>query len=114
MQVNTNGDLSFGRNFTESSPELFPGPDFLVAPFWADLDISNGVGSISYEVHTETDDTTLLADVSNFIRNITGSQFGGRWMLLAEWRNAPQYSGFPDLSIVSCHFKHLERPIILT
>ena len=38
--------------FTQLMPELFPiGSLYLVAPFWADVDIQGGVGDISYQVY---------------------------------------------------------------
>ncbi len=48
---------------------------------------------IRYEVHNSTSSSSFLADVSNFIRSETGSQFTGQWMLLAEWYNVPPYVG---------------------
>ena len=88
----TNGYLSFGRSYVDYTPERFPiGEQFLVAPFWADIDVSNGVGDIRYEVHTTSSASSFLTDVSDFISNETRSQFTGHWMLLAEWRDVPQY-----------------------
>ncbi len=94
-QVITNGYLSFGQSYISFIPGIFPqgsGTNFLVAPFFADIDI--GVtGTIRYEVHTSTSSSGFLADVSNFIRSETGSQFTGQWMLLAEWYNVPPFGG---------------------
>ena len=94
IQVITNGYLSFGRSHIDFSPELFPEEGrFLVAPFWADVDVSNGVGYIRYEVHTTSSSSRVLSDVSDFIHDMTGSQFTGRWMLVAEWSDVPQFGG---------------------
>ncbi len=97
IQVITNGLLSFGRIYLNYIPSRFPlGSDdnFLVAPFWADVDIqSYGIGSIAYEVHNHTSASSFLDGVSKFISNETGTQFTGRWMLLAEWNDVPHYQG---------------------
>ena len=67
---------------------------FIVAPFWGDVNIDNpdGVGSISYEVHTSTSGGTLLQRVSSFISEEEGLQFSGTWMLVAEWYMVPQFN----------------------
>ena len=89
----TYGYLSFGRSYIEYTPELFPeGGQLLVAPFWADIDVTRGVGDIRYEVHTTSSAGGFLTNVSDFISNVTGSQFTGHWMLLAEWKDVPQYA----------------------
>ncbi len=91
--------MSFGGSFTSFSPQIFPVFPIVVAPFWSDVDISNGVGTIRYEVHTGASASSLLTEVNNFIRNETGSQFNGAWMLLAEWYNVPAFAS--PTSIVS-------------
>ena len=99
MQVSTNGIISFSRPFPYHSPHLFPGSSFyqfLVAPFWTDNDISNGVGSVFYQVHDIM--TESLNWVSSFISQRQQVRFNGNWMLVAEWRNVPKYLG--DTSIV--------------
>ena len=72
-------------------PSLFPGSnnDYIVAPFWADNDITHE-GQISYESHQGTD---LLTHVSFFIRQLLQTDFSGTWMLVAEWEDVPQTSG---------------------
>ena len=98
IQVITNGYLSFGTSYIDFIPQLFPeGRQFLVAPFWADIDVSRGVGDIRYEVHTTSSSGSFLTDVSDFISNVTGSQFTGHWMLLVEWNDVPHFGTSLDL-----------------
>ncbi len=83
--------FSFGRDGTFSSPVVFPGTstsNYLVAPFWARHDIST-IGEVSYEVHNNS--TGLLSIVSNFIRQEENNAFVGTWMVVAEWRDIPQF-----------------------
>ncbi len=102
LQVGTNGIISFGEPFTSPSPQSFPTvypfihEKYLLAPFWADVDISyNGVGSIKYEVHTTASNFSgsidLIGRVSNFISNKTETKFEGSWMLVALWDEVPPY-----------------------
>ena len=94
MQVSTNGILSFGRAFPYHSPHPFPGTsfyNFLIAPFWADTDISGGVGNVSYELHEN--ETDAMGWVNTFISQQQQINFTGSWMLVAEWRNVPAYQG---------------------
>ena len=100
MQVGTNGLISFGGPITDFSPSLFPlEHNFIVAPFWSDVDISNGVGRIRYEVHTTSSvGSTFLSNVSQFIQEQMNTSFTGQWMLLVEWDEVPQFAG--SLSVV--------------
>ena len=63
----------------------------LIAPYYTDIDISNGVGTISYEVHSDTTSMSLLSKVSSLINEYKQTEFSGEWMLLAEWRDAPKF-----------------------
>ncbi len=87
-QVNNDGVFVFGRNYTGFTFGFPPlGTRFVVFPFWYFGDISRGVGSVRYEVHTGT--TNFITSVSNFISSERGTQFVGTWMLLVEWNNIP-------------------------
>ncbi len=76
---------SAAQPFSASSPL-----DYLVAPFWANVDISNRVGDVSYEVHSSDISPEYINIVSSFISQQEQVQFNGRWMLLAEWNSVPQ------------------------
>ena len=104
LQVGTNGYFSFGTRRTVYNPSLFSSTSpysYLVAPFWADIDITVH-GSISYEVHSTSAGSSsiaLLNRVSTFISNQQNTQFSGNWMLVASWSQVSAYSG--SSSIVS-------------
>ena len=102
LQVSSNGFFSFDTEVTYSTPQLFSSSspqDHLVAPFWANNDISNRVGSISYEVHSSGTTSDYISSVSAFISQQKEVRFSGTWMLLAEWNSVPQFGG--PLTIVS-------------
>ena len=110
LQVGTNGYFSFGTRQTVYSPSLFSPtstPNYLVAPFWADIN-TNIHGSISYEVHNTSagsSSTALLNRVSTFISNQQSTQFSGTWMLVASWNQVSQISG--SSSVVSLLHGHM-------
>ena len=98
-QVGTNGYLSFDKVFTDYEPFEFPGLGSLslVAPFFCDIDISDGTGVISYEVHALRHSPTRLAFVSTIVNEEFGTEFEGTWMLVAEWKNVPAFGRREDI-----------------
>ena len=105
LQVETNGLISFGAPiFDDFGPSLISEYDFIVAPFWSDVDFGTGVGQIRYEVHTTSNvGSTFLSNVSQFIQEQINTSFTGQWMLLVEWEQVPQFGG--SLDVVSCDSK---------
>ena len=76
--------------FTDVIPRVFPiGFLYLVAPFWADINIEGGMGNISYQVYSTG--SPLLDTVNTFISDERDFNFNGRWMLLAEWNDVSSY-----------------------
>ena len=91
FQVSTEGYLSFGRavpccpSLTSDTADS----DYTVSPFEADINIANGRGNVSYEVHDISTSPGLLSHVSSFIRQQELNNFAGTWMLVAEWSDVP-------------------------
>lgn len=71
----------------------------VVAPFWAQNDISHRVGHVAYEVHDSETSETYLSLVSAFVSGHQQVHFNGTWMLLAEWNSVPQFQ--ESVTIVS-------------
>ena len=92
--MGTNGIISFQRGFYYWWPSPFPTYShyiqsrYVVAPFWSDNDIRI-TGDICYEVHERVDASTAI--VSEYISHNTGTNFKGRWMLVAQWENVHPY-----------------------
>ena len=100
MQVGTNGYFSFGKRVATCCPSPFPNTlNYLVAPFWADIDISrDDGGEIYYQVHSRGNNSVsdeLLHEVSAFISNNQQTVFNGSWMLVATWDQVKAFSGDP-------------------
>ena len=90
------GLFSFGGPFFSYYAEAFPIEESVVAPFWDDIDVSEG-GSIFYEMHSCTSfnarSLELLQRVSYFISEVQGVSFLGSWMLVGMWEDVPEYYG---------------------
>ena len=75
----------------------------VVAPFFTDIDISEGIGQINYETHTRSSSESILNLVNSIINKQTETEFNGNWLLVATWDNVPQFGGdYNIVSIVSC------------
>ena len=98
-QVGTNGYFTFAE-FDGYSPFLFDeSTDIpIVAPFFTDIDISNGVGDINYEIHTRSTSEYAISQVDSVINEQADTNFNGRWMLVSTWDSVPPLG---DTSIVS-------------
>ncbi len=80
----------------------FPVSEFLVAPFWSDIDTTSS-GTIQYEKHTEG---AVLSRVSEFLSRRLQVAFTGAWMLVAEWKMVPEFDT-ADVNVVRVLFDTL-------
>ena len=91
--------FSFGSTFISTSTSPFSSTsaqNYVIAPFWSDIDISRGYGNIKYQSYYYNFDgstaRSLLNQVSTFINGQLDTSFSGTWMLVAEWDQVPEYS----------------------
>ena len=89
--MGSNGILSFGTSYNPFSNSQFTSTsqNYLIAPFWDDINIVNG-GTISYEIF---ESGYLLDQVNSFIRARRPTTFRGTWMLVAYYYEVQPYSG---------------------
>ncbi|XP_048735670.2 sushi, nidogen and EGF-like domain-containing protein 1, partial [Ostrea edulis] len=90
--VNNNGDITFETPLTQYTSEPFPinGTHRIIAPFWTDIDTTEG-GSLWYR--TTNDVTTLqrgASTVHSLFPDIT--QFTPTWMMVVTWDDVAAYS----------------------
>ena len=108
LQVTSNGLITLGAASFDCCPVTFdsipPDATPFVAPYWVDNDPSTE-GNVSYEVHGQR--SPLLQDISEFISRNQSTVFSGVWMLIASWRDLPEFS-FEDL--VSTYVYDMEVP----
>ena len=96
MQVGTNGIWSFDKAYNSSINVPFSEsfPEYVVAPFWDNVNIVGGNGQITYEIH---EDGYFLDQVNSFLQKRRPSSFVGTWMLVAYWDAVAPYLLFGDL-----------------
>ena len=116
LQVVTEGYLAFGEPFFSSEPFFFPSDliqNFtIVAPFFANVDNNLYENSnISYEVHSGS--SPVMEAVSMFIKEREGVAFSGTWMLLAEWKEVPLFSGPPTEVCTHHHWMCIANDIVM-
>ena len=91
----------FGGQASNYSPQLFQPVssqyDNIVAPFWADNDVTQVDSSASYEVHNVSTSPILLTQVSIFISQQNQVNFTGTWMIVAEWFQVAQTGGSANI-----------------
>ena len=107
MQVATDGYFSLdGDRHLPSTPThtdtIIDYP--LVAPYWTDSDVTVGIGSIDYEIHTSETSQHILSSIDSIINEHMQTEFHGEWILLAEWNNVPQHRGI--INFVSSCMSH--------
>ena len=82
-----------------------------MAPFFTDINIASGVGTIYYETHTTATSEYILYGVNSVINEQAETDFYGEWMLVATWRDVPP---FGDTSVVSLYLLLLAAPPVLS
>ncbi len=98
----SNGIISFGKPFYWWYPSVFPSRYFgvqqsnVVAVFWNDHDhrLPSSGSQITYKVYKPEQGVAALEkleQISAFISTQNGEDFSGMWMLVAYWRDVPQY-----------------------
>ncbi|XP_028416696.1 uncharacterized protein LOC114540886 [Dendronephthya gigantea] len=91
--VNTNGVISFLVQVSQYTPDAFPLGDNrrLIAPFWADVDTTDG-GIVYYR---ETQELAMRTSVSNEIKKyfVRQRSFLAKWIMIVTWLNVAQYGG---------------------
>ena len=90
-QVNSNGVISIGMRDQAFPPQRFPTMYLLIAPFWADVDTSSGVGTVVYGLPTSS---ATIAAVQGQIRTSFPSQatFVPEYVLIATWSGVGHYN----------------------
>lgn len=96
--MGTNGLLSFGTSYNSifNSPFSEFSRDYLVAPFWDEVDIRGGNGIISYEIF---ESGYYLDRVNFFLKTVRPSSFVGTWMLVTYWDAVHPYFGATSTTV---------------
>ncbi|XP_041453734.1 sushi domain-containing protein 2-like isoform X2 [Lytechinus variegatus] len=98
--VNTNGIISFIKNVSQYTPDVFPLDDDrrIIAPYWADVDTSGPRGENGKVWYRQTtNDTSFLQNLTDQIGSIFRVEFRFRpfvakFAFVATWENVTFYS----------------------
>ncbi|XP_014679278.1 PREDICTED: sushi, nidogen and EGF-like domain-containing protein 1, partial [Priapulus caudatus] len=90
--VNTNGLLSFREGLPQWTPDPFPSSAPVVAPYWADVDLSRNHGHVTF---FETQDAQHLNRINDDIRStfINSQDFSARAAFVATWKDVTYFGG---------------------
>ena len=77
------GVLSFGDEPILSFPITLSYP--LIAPYWTDIDLSGGAGSVRYTVYTTENGASYIDQVNKFLVNRTANSFVASMLLVVQW-----------------------------
>ena len=86
----TNGLLSLNESVVSFTPVPFPTAEVRIAPFWADVDTTGGLGNVFYRLTT---DQTLLNQAAQIINNaFMSSSFVPQYLAIVTWFEVGYYS----------------------
>ena len=88
--MNTNGDISFGEPWSSPNPQPFPQPVPIIAPSWADFDITCGDGDVLYR---QTTSNSIRSQVAIGIQSHLSLQnaFDPTLVVIATWNETDYY-----------------------
>ena len=88
--MNSNGDISFGQPWSSFRPQPFPQPVPVIAPFWADFDLTCGDGDVLYR---QTTSNSTRAKVASDIQSHLSLQnaFDPTLVVIATWNETDYY-----------------------
>ena len=96
IQVNSNGILSISEPFTDPNSIPFPlsTGDILIAPFWDNIDVTQG-GQILYRL---TDDVAIRNTVGAMVNDGLGDDFFPSSVFIATWDRVAESGGPSDVN----------------
>lgn len=111
LQVNNNGDVTFSNSLIQFTSEPFPinGSQEIIAPFWTDIDTTNG-GNLWYRTTT---DNAVLQQGSNETRTLFPefTDFSASWMMIVTWKDVAAYDCSTSFIVpsgeISCRNVHI-------
>ena len=93
MQVGSNGIISFGGDYNPHENAEFTNSllgEYLVAPFWDDINIDDDGGTISYKTF---ESGYYLEQVNAYIQRQRQNSFHGTWMMNVYYNQVAPFSG---------------------
>ena len=94
--------MSFVSSYTAYTPQVLPiiGP-IIVAPYWTDIDLSNGEGLVNYAVLLQSNGSSYIDVVDRFLEE-KGINRRPTMILVAQWLNVCPYPARAGCSASVC------------
>ena len=123
LQVSINGFVSFGSAYDglTNNRNLFPNLDrFLVAPYWADIDLRL-TGRVAYKLidTSSSSNNKVLQNVNQFLAENQTLKFTATWGLVASWEETCPFQNrdctntkvmVKDIYCIACFIDLLKFP----
>ena len=93
--------MSFGSPFTAWSTAELPIDSTIVAPYWADIDLSDGDGLVNYTVLLQSNGSSYIDMVDRFFKE-KGIGRTPTMILVAQWLNVCPYPASASCSASVC------------
>ena len=93
--------MSFGSPFTDWSTAELPIDSTIVAPYWADIDLSVGEGLVNYIVLLQSNGSCYIDVVDRFLEE-KGINRRPTMILVAQWLNVCPYPATAGCSASVC------------
>ena len=95
FQISTSGYIVLGSKYNrKNTPSTFPPGVKIIAPYWTDIDLSEGNGSFFINEYSEfTNITDSLSDLISNHTSIYGNiaDFTPSYMLICTWKDVQPY-----------------------
>ena len=82
--------MSFGSSYTSYYSLVLPIDSIIVAPYWTDIDLSIGEGSLNYTVLLQSNGSSYLDMMDRFLEG-KGINTSLTMILVVQWLNVCHY-----------------------
>ena len=93
--------MSFGSSYRSWSPQILPIGPIIVAPYWTDIDLSNGEGLVNYAVLLQSNGSNYIDMVDRFL-NEREIKISSTMILVAQWFSVCQHPANTGCSATVC------------
>ena len=93
--------MSFGSSYTAYSPQVLPIDPIIVAPYWTDIDLHNGEGSVNYTVLLQSNGSSYINMVDRFLKE-REIAISSTMILVAQWFSVCQHPANTGCSASVC------------
>ena len=93
--------MSFGSSYISWFSQILPIGPIIVAPYWTDIDLSNGEGSVNYTVLLQSNGSSYIDMVDRFL-NKREIEISTTMIIVAQWFSVCQYLANTGCSASVC------------